>query len=105
MIHTIFPSKTPATQTGLGWIGKTALLVTPFYGSAVHLGTVFTDLILPTGKPVTTSRCGNCRECVVACPVNAGEDVLWQAGMPRERIFDAAACDRYLQRYREFDPT
>ncbi len=79
----IFASKTAATQAGLGWIGKTALLVTPQFGSSVRLGTVFTDLRLPTGTPVTTGCCGSCRACVDACPVDAGRDVAWRAGVPR----------------------
>ena len=42
-----FPHKTAATRAGLGWIGKTALFVSPEFGPAVRLATVFTDLELP----------------------------------------------------------
>ena len=34
----ILPYKTIATKSGLGWIGRSALFVTPEYGSAVALG-------------------------------------------------------------------
>lgn len=92
-----FPHKTAATAAGLGWIGKTALFVSPTFGPAVRLATVFTDLCLPPGEPVTESRCGDCRACIDACPANCGRDVLWEAGMPREQLFDAAACLRYMR--------
>src|SRR5690606_27561631 len=59
-----FPHKTAATSAGLGWIGKTALFVSPLFGPAVRLATVFTDLVLPAGEPVTESSCGTCRACV-----------------------------------------
>jgi epoxyqueuosine reductase len=99
----IFSSKTAATRAGLGWIGKTALLVTPAWGTAVRLGTVFTDAALAPGKPVERSRCGRCHACVDACPARAGRDVEWRPGMPLDLLFDAAACDQYQQRYPEFD--
>ena len=87
-----FPHKTAATLSGLGWIGKCALLVTREYGSAVRLTTVLTDAKLPAGKPVTESRCGNCTACVDACPGHAPSGKKWQTGMPRESFFDAFAC-------------
>jgi len=99
----VFASKTAATQAGLGWIGKTALLVTPQFGASVRLGTVFTDLPLSTGTPVTTGRCGSCRACVDACPVDAGRDVTWRAGLPRRVLYDCAACDTHQLRFPEFD--
>jgi epoxyqueuosine reductase len=99
----IFASKTAATQAGLGWIGKTALLVTPQFGSSVRLGTVFTDLPLPTGAPVTTGRCGSCRACVDACPVDAGRDVAWRAGLPRSALYDCAACDAFQLGFPDYD--
>jgi epoxyqueuosine reductase len=99
----IFASKTAATQAGLGWIGKTALLVTPQFGSSVRLGTVFTDLPLPAGTPVTIGRCGSCRACVDACPAGAGRDVTWRAGLPRGVLYDCAACDAYQLSFPEHD--
>lgn len=91
-----FPHKTAATSAGLGWIGKTALFVSPSFGPAVRLATVFTDLVLPPGESVVESGCGSCRACVEACPAGCGRDVLWRPGTPREELFDAAACGRHM---------
>ncbi len=94
--HKPFPHKTAATQSGLGWIGKTALFVSPEFGPAVRLATVFTDLGLPTGEPVRESSCGACRECVDACPAGCGRDVQWRPGMARDLLFDAGACRHHM---------
>jgi len=90
-----FPHKTAATLAGLGWIGKTGLFVSHEFGPAVRLATVFTDLPLIPGSPVTTGGCGSCRLCVDQCPAGSGRDVTWRAGMPRDEIFDAASCQHY----------
>ncbi len=92
----VFAHKTAATRAGLGWIGKTALFVSPEAGPKVRLATVFTDLALTVGVPVTEGRCGSCRGCLDACPAHAGRDVAWQAGMARDLLFDAAACERHM---------
>ena len=80
------PHKTVATRAGLGWIGKTALLVTPQFGSAVRLNSVLTDMKLDeTAEPVTDSRCGDCNICVDECPGGAASGLLldtYQAGVP-----------------------
>jgi epoxyqueuosine reductase QueG len=94
-----FPHKTAATSAGLGWIGKTALFVSPEFGPAVRLATVFTDLELPAGAPVRESSCGECRACVDACPAGCGRDVLWQPGMARELLFDAGACSHHMAHF------
>jgi epoxyqueuosine reductase QueG len=57
---------------------------------------VFTDLELDVGVPVAEGRCGSCRGCLNACPAGAGRDVAWQAGMARDLVFDAAACEKYM---------
>ncbi len=98
----VFPHKTAATQAGLGWIGKTALFVSPELGPKLRLATVFTDLLLPAGVPVTEGQCGSCRRCVEACPVNAGRDVQWQAGVARAELYDERACERHLAGYEQF---
>ena len=42
-LTTPLPHKTAAMRAGLGWIGKSALLITEEYGAAVRLATVLTD--------------------------------------------------------------
>jgi epoxyqueuosine reductase QueG len=41
---TELPHKTMATLSGLGWIGKCALLITKEFGAAIRLTTVLTDI-------------------------------------------------------------
>mgnify|MGYP000088424511 CR=1 FL=1 len=86
------PHKTAATRSGLGWIGKSALLVTREYGPAIRLGTVLTDAPLDTGTPVTESSCGTCTECVRACPGRAIRGENWRIGCAREELYDVGAC-------------
>ena len=87
-----FQHKTAATRAGLGWVGKSALLITYGCGPRVRFVTVFTDMPLEVGTPVVASECARCIACVRACPGRAisGED--WWAGRPREEFFDAGGC-------------
>ena len=93
----IFSHKLAAHQAGLGWIGKSCLLVTPDHGPRVRWVAVLTDApLVPTGKPMEP-RCGKCRECVDICPVHAFTGRMFCEDEPREARFDAAACDRYFK--------
>lgn len=89
-----FPYKTAATRAGLGWIGKSALLVTPEYGSAVRLTVTLTDAPLAVAQPVTQSRCGSCTACVDACPGHAIHGALWEAGLARDALVDVSVCGK-----------
>lgn len=84
--------KSIATRAGLGWIGKSALLITKQYGPAVRFGSVLTDAKFETGEPVEASRCGDCRKCVDQCPAGAIAGHNWCVGDPREAMYDAFAC-------------
>jgi len=55
---------------GIGWIGRSGLLVTPEYGARVRLVVVLTDAPLAVGKAMPFS-CGKCGLCVKVCPANA----------------------------------
>lgn len=94
-----FSHKTAATRSGLGWIGKNGLLVTPEFGPRVRLGTVLTDWPLPVEDPVTKSACRTCDLCVKACPAIALTGRNWEAGMERCQIVDAKACSDHMSRY------
>jgi len=92
-----FSQKLGAHMAGLGWIGKSCLLVTPDHGPRVRWVNVLTDAPLkPTGSPVKP-RCGECTDCVDICPVHAFTGRGFSPDEPREARFDAAACDRYYQ--------
>jgi epoxyqueuosine reductase len=101
-LSTNLPHKTVATRAGLGWIGKCALLITREFGSAVRLTTVLTDAELPIGEPIGISQCGDCFECVGACPGHAISGANWSVGVSRDSIYDAFAC---IKAAREFEET
>ena len=86
------PHKTIARLAGLGWIGKSALLVTEQYGSMVRLSTVMTDAPLETGAPMDTPKCGDCMICTNACPAGAVQGNNWKPDCKRDHIFDAVRC-------------
>ncbi|MGI6028211.1 MAG: 4Fe-4S double cluster binding domain-containing protein [Candidatus Heteroscillospira sp.] len=90
--RTAFPHKSAAVRAGLGWIGKSCLLVTPEYGGAVRLSTLLTDAPLPAAEPMFESRCGACTKCRDVCPYEALKGVTWEKGIDRAEMFDYAKC-------------
>jgi len=92
--RTPLPFKTLATRAGLGWIGKSAALITKEYGNAIRLGGVLTDMPLETGTPVNESLCGSCDACVKHCPGRAIQGNLWDIRTDRDDLLDAQACKR-----------
>lgn len=84
-----------AALAGLGWIGKSGLLVTKRYGPRVRLVTVVTNAPLKTGSPIP-NECGDCEECVKACPSKAIVGRL--SNRPRrEDLVDVYRCDERLR--------
>ncbi|NMB79809.1 MAG: epoxyqueuosine reductase, partial [Methanomicrobiales archaeon] len=97
----IFSQKLGAHMAGLGWIGKSCLLVTPDHGPRVRWVNVLTDApLVPSGSPMEP-RCGDCTACVEICPEHAFTGRMFAPDEPREARFDAAACDRYYKRLEE----
>lgn len=91
-----FSHKMGAGLSGLGWIGKSCLLVTPKHGPRVRWTTNLTDAPLePTGN-LQEQKCGSCTKCVDICPVQAFTGRPFVAGEPREARFDAGKCDNYF---------
>lgn len=90
--RTEMPHKTVATKSGLGWIGKSALLVTEQFGPAVRISSILTDAPLQTGTPIETSKCGNCMVCTKACPAEAISGREWNVNLDRDDFFDVLKC-------------
>jgi epoxyqueuosine reductase len=91
----VFSHKLAAHLAGLGWIGKSALLITPEHGPRVRWGTVLTDAPLEAGTPVD-EMCRDCDTCVTGCPAHAFTGQTFDKPRPRSEIFAAEACRDYL---------
>lgn len=59
-----------AVRAGLGWWGKSTLVITPGLGPWFVIGSVVTDATLPLDQPMTRN-CGTCDACLPACPTGA----------------------------------
>jgi epoxyqueuosine reductase len=90
--------KLVATRAGLGWIGRTDLLVSRRFGPRVRLASIVTTRPLRTEQPITESQCDSCRICVELCPAQAANGHAWYAGALREEFFDAFKCRDYCRR-------
>lgn len=95
----IFPHKTGAVLSGLGFIGKNGLLITE-YGSAVRLASVLTDMPLSAQKEIKPCLCGDCQICKNACPASAITGELYVNGAERSTIFDAKKCSEHMKTYK-----
>lgn len=69
--------KAMAKAAGLGWQGKSLLLVTQKYGPRVRLATLLTNAPLEP-DPLQPNRCGTCSKCQEACPASAIKGVSWE---------------------------
>jgi epoxyqueuosine reductase len=59
-----------AVRAGVGWWGRSTLVLAPGAGPWLLLGTVVTDAELPTDEPMRRD-CGTCTACLPACPTGA----------------------------------
>lgn len=82
---------------GLGWIGKNCLLVTKRHGPRVRFVTVLTNAPLKTTDNPRAQQCGDCVECVNACPVKAIKGRNYAEGEEREERFDFLKCQAYFE--------
>lgn len=85
--------KLVATRAGLGWIGKTDLLISFKFGPRLRLTTILLEQNPGCQElPVEESKCGDCNLCVIKCPAQAANGLLWNTGIHRDLFFDARKC-------------
>jgi len=59
-----------AALAGMGWHGKSTMLISPDLGTWFFLAEVLTTVTLPADPPMA-DRCGRCTRCIDACPTGA----------------------------------
>ncbi|MGH4119159.1 hypothetical protein [Clostridium sp.] len=95
---TPLPHKKIAVLSGLGWIGKSNLLVNKEYGSALCMCTVLTNAPLPTeNKLIIMPECGECNVCKDRCPTSVIQGTTWEPDMNRDLIVDVYHCEGCLK--------
>lgn len=60
-----------AEQAGLGWIGKSGMLVNPVLGTNCFIGTIIVNQEADKYDNPVENRCGTCQRCIEACPNKA----------------------------------
>ena len=75
-----------AEAAGLGWQGKSTILIEPKRGTWSFLANIVTTLELPVGEP-QKDRCGSCTRCIDVCPTQA---------ITAPYQLDASKCISYL---------
>jgi epoxyqueuosine reductase len=75
-----------ARRAGLGWIGKSGMLINPEMGTYFLLAEVLLGIALPPDEPFTTDHCGSCTRCLDACPTGC---------ILPDRTLDANRCISY----------
>lgn len=76
-----------AKKSGLGWVGKNALLLTRNLGSFFFIAELIVDIELAYDAPFAKDYCGTCTRCIDACPTGA---------LVAPQIINGSQCISYL---------
>lgn len=78
------------SRAGLGFVGKSSMLIIPGKGTFFFLGELLSNLEVQLDEPTAEPRgghCGSCKSCLIECPTHA---------FVGERVLDAGRCISYL---------
>ncbi|HET6513714.1 MAG TPA: 4Fe-4S double cluster binding domain-containing protein [Thermodesulfovibrionales bacterium] len=91
-LYPSFTHKMAATSSGIGWIGKNGLLISPHFGPRLSLATVLTNAPLRPDEPIEFSRCGDCSLCIDFCPSGAVTGESWSRYKPFVELIRLERC-------------
>ncbi len=74
-----------AVRAGVGWWGKSTMVISPKFGPWLLLGSIATDAVLEPTAPMRRD-CGTCDACIPACPTGA---------LTAPGVLDATRCLAY----------
>ncbi len=74
-----------AVRAGIGWWGKSTMVISPKFGPWLLLGAIATDAVLEPTAPMRRD-CGTCDACIPACPTGA---------LTAPGVLDATRCLAY----------
>lgn len=97
-LTSILPHKTIAVLSGIGWIGKNALLVTKDYGCALSTCSVLTNAPIANSSEkvqIHDNLCGDCTICQRFCNCFTGKK--WNTSLSREDLVNVYACKKCLK--------
>lgn len=90
--------KAVALAAGIGWQGKSLLVINPDFGPRIRLVTVLTDAAIEADEPLK-NRCGPCTLCKDHCPAQAIRGASTDSHYARRS--DAIDLDRCVYQVRD----
>jgi epoxyqueuosine reductase QueG len=96
-----FSFKYAAVKAGMGWIGKSGVLITRKFGPRVRLGVILVDYDFKIKEKLVRNLCGNCTECIEACPHNFINGITWDIETKRKELLEYKACNMKRKEYLE----
>lgn len=76
-----------AVKAGLGWIGKSSMLISPTIGVHTLISGIVIDVKVDNYDEVLEKDCGKCTKCIDVCPTGA---------IVSPKVVDANKCLSYL---------
>ena len=85
----LLSQKRMAQLAGFGNFGKMSLIINPRFGPWFRLSTILTDAVLVPDESFEDDLCGDCDECIKACPAGALTPYKVDPGKCFQGVYDA----------------
>lgn len=87
-----------ALKSGLGFMGKNDLFINYKYGPRIRIKAIIIDAVMLYHEGLPKSECGDCNECVKACPYGCLTNTEWNEDIKRYDIIDYHRCNQIRTR-------